>query len=405
MANQLLTIGMITNEGLPVLENQLVFAKNVVRKYDSQYGKSGAQIGTVLNIRKPPLYVGRTGQGLSTEDAIETIAQLVLTTQFGVDTTFTSEDFTLNIEDFDERFLVPAMARIANKIDADGLLQYLNVSNAVGVPGTPPNALLTYLQAQQKLNDNAAAMRDRCIILGQAMEPPIIDALKGLFQSSERIKEQYETGYMGYTIGAEWAMDQNIQTNTIGVLGGAPTVNAGGQSGTTLVTNNWTAAALKRLLAGNVFTIGSGATGVFSVNPQEKTTQTSLLTFTATSDGSTDGAGNMTINISPAIVLSGPFQNVSAAPQAGATINVQGAASTVTPQGLCYQKEAFALGMADLVMPKGVDTGARKSSDQLGLSMRYIKDYDINSDRLPGRFDVLYGWVTQYPQVACRVQS
>lgn len=405
MSNQLLTVGMVTNSSLPVLENQLKFAKNVVRRYDSEYGKSGAQIGTVLNIRKPPLYVGRTGQGLSTEDAIETIAQLVLTTQFGVDTTFTSEDFTLNIEDFEERFLTPAMARIANQIDSDGLLQYLNVWNSVGTPGTPPSALLTYLQAVQKLNDNAAAMPDRTIIMGQAMVPPIIDALKGLFQSSERIKEQYDSGYMGETIDCKWAMDQNIQSNTIGILGGSPTVNAGGQSGTSLVTNNWTASAAKRLLQGNSFTIGSGATGVFSVNPQSKVAQTSLQNFTATADASSDGSGNMTISINPPIVLSGPFQNVNAAPGAGATINVIGAASTVTPQALCYQKQAFALGMADLIVPKGVDMASRKSSDQLGLSMRYVRAYDINSDRLPGRFDTLYGYVTMYPQVACRIQS
>lgn len=406
MANQLLTIGQVTMESLPVLENELTFTKNVVREYDKDFGKQGAQIGTILNIRKPPKYTGRSGQGLSTEDAIETVVQLVLTTQFGVDTTFTSEDFTLNIENFADRFLKPAMARIANKIDADGLLQYLNVANAVGTPGTPPNALLTYLQAMQKLNDNAAAKTPRAIIINQAMEPPIVDALKGLFQSSERIAEQYESGYMGTAIGGMWAMDQNVAINTVGPLGGTPAVNAGGQSGATLVTNGWTAAAALRLKKGNVFTIGSGATGVFSVNPQEKTSTGSLQNFTVTQDVSSDGAGNATLPIFPAIVLSGPFQNVVAAPGAGALINVIGAANTASPQGLVFHKGSFTLGMADMVLPTGgVIMAERKSSDQLGLSMRYIKAYDINSDRLPGRFDTLYGWATLYGETACRVMA
>jgi hypothetical protein len=406
VANQLLTIGQVTMESLPVLENELTFTKEVVREYDKDFGKQGAQIGTILNIRKPPKYTGRSGQGLSTEDAIETVVQLVLTTQFGVDTTFTSEDFTLNIENFADRFLKPAMARIANKIDADGLLQYLNVANAVGTPGTPPNALLTYLQAMQKLNDNAAAKTPRAIIINQAMEPPIVDALKGLFQSSERIREQYEEGYMGYAIGGAWAMDQNVAINTVGPLGGAPVVGAGGQSGATLATTTWTAAAAARLKKGNVFTIGSGATGVFSVNPQEKTSTGSLQCFTCTADVSSDGAGAATIPIFPAIVLSGPFQNVVAAPGAGATINVFGAANTASPQGLVFHKGSFTLGMADMVLPTGgVIMAERKSSDQLGLSMRYIKAYDINSDRLPGRFDVLYGWATLYGETACRVMA
>jgi hypothetical protein len=404
--NQLLTIGMVTMESLPVLENELTFTKEVVREYDKDFGKQGAQIGTILNIRKPPKYTGRSGQGLSTEDAIETVVQLVLTTQFGVDTTFTSEDFTLNIENFSDRFLKPAMARIANKIDADGLLQYLNVANAVGVPGTPPNALLTYLQAMQKLNDNAAAKTPRAIIINQAMEPPIVDALKGLFQSSERIKEQYEEGYMGYAIGAAWAMDQNVAINTVGTLNGATTitVNAGGQSGSTLNISN-AGSVTNLFLQGNVFTIGSGSTGTYSVNPQEKTSTGSLQCFTVTSNVTSSG-GTAAVGIYPAIVLSGPFQNVVAAPSAGASINVFGAAGVNSPQGLCFHKGSFALGMADMVLPTGgVIMAERKSSDQLGLSMRYIKAYDINSDRLPGRFDVLYGWTTLYGETACRVMS
>ncbi len=405
MANQLLTIGQVTMESLPVLENELTFTKEVVREYDKDFGKQGAQIGTILNIRKPPKYTGRSGQGLSTEDAIETVVQLVLTTQFGVDTTFTSEDFTLNIENFATRFLKPAMARIANKIDADGLLQYLNVANSVGTPGTPPNALLTYLQAMQKLNDNAAAKTPRAIIINQAMEPPIVDALKGLFQSSERIREQYEEGYMGYAIGAAWAMDQNVAINTVGTLNGATTitVGAGGQSGSTLAIA--TAGVVTNLLKkGNVFTIGSGATGCFSVNPQEKTSTGSLQCFTCTADVTSNTTAN--VPIYPSIVLSGPFQNVVAAPGAGASINVFGASATASPQGLCFHKGSFTLGMADLVLPTGgVIMAERKSSDQLGLSMRYIKAYDINSDRLPGRFDTLYGWATLYGETACRVMA
>ena len=405
MANQLLTIGQVTMESLPVLENELTFTKEVVREYDKDFGKQGAQIGTILNIRKPPKYTGRSGQGLSTEDAIETVVQLVLTTQFGVDTTFTSEDFTLNIENFADRFLKPAMARIANKIDADGLLQYLNVANSVGTPGTPPNALLTYLQAMQKLNDNAAAKTPRAIIINQAMEPPIVDALKGLFQSSERIREQYEEGYMGYAIGAAWAMDQNVAINTIGTLNGttALTVGAGGQSGSTLAIAT-AGSVTNLLLQGNVFTIGSGSTGCYSVNPQEKTSTGSLQCFTVTANVTSSTTAN--VPIYPAIVLSGPFQNVVAAPGSGATLNIFGASATASPQGLCFHKGSFTLGMADMVLPTGgVIMAERKSSDQLGLSMRYIKAYDINSDRLPGRFDVLYGWATLYGETACRVMA
>lgn len=406
MANTLLTISMITREALRVLENNLTFTKYVRRDFDDSFGRAGAKIGTVLNIRKPARYAGRVGQGLSIEDATETQVPLVLNTQRGVDIAFTSQDLALSVDDFSDRFVRPAIANVANNIDFDGLQQYLNVYNQIGTPGTVPNALLTYLQAGQRLDEEAAPRDDlRSLVISPAMQATILDALKGLFQSATDIATQYESGKMGLAIGFKWSMDQNCGINTIGVLGGTPVVNGASQSGATLVTNAWTSSAATRLKKGNVFTIGSGATGCFAVNPQNKQSTGALRQFTATTDGASDGSGNMTINISPSITLSGPFQNVVAAPANSATINVNGAASTQSPQGLAFHKDAFALGCADLPLPGGVDMAARVSDKQLGLSLRLVRAYDINTDRFPTRIDVLYGWVTLYAELACRVAS
>jgi hypothetical protein len=412
VANTLLTISMITREALRVLENNLTFTKYVRRDFDDSFGRAGAKIGTVLNIRKPARYAGRVGQGLSIEDATETQVPLVLNTQRGVDIAFTSQDLALSVDDFSDRFIRPAVANVANNIDFDGLAQYVNVFNQIGTPGTIPNALLTYLQAGQRL-DEEAAPRDnlRAMIISPAMQATIVDTLKGLFQSSQDIATQYESGKMGLSIGLKWSMDQNVSVNTIGVLGGAPVVNGANQTGATLITNGWTAVAATRLKKGNTFTIGSGATGLFAVNPQNKQSTGALRQFVATTDGASDGAGNMTINISPSIVVSGPFQNVTGqtgpvtGPSNGATINVLGAASTSSPQGLAFHKDAFALGSADLPLPGGVDMAARVSDKQLGLSVRLVRAYDINTDRFPTRIDILYGWVTLYAELACRVAS
>jgi hypothetical protein len=384
----------------------------VRRDFDDSFGRAGAKIGTVLNIRKPARYSGRVGQGLSIEDATETQVPLALTTQRGVDIAFTSQDLALTVDDFSDRFIRPALANVANNVDFDGLQQYLNVFNTVGTPGTVPNALLTYLQAGQRLDEEAAPRDDlRSMVISPAMQATIIDTLKGLFQSAMDIATQYESGKMGLSIGFKWSMDQNVAINTVGVLGGAPTVNAGGQTGASLITNNWTAAAATRLKKGNVFTIGSGTTGVFAVNPQNKQSTGALRQFVALADGVSDGAGNMTISIAPSITVSGPFQNVTGltgaitGPAAGATINVLGAASTASPQGLAFHKDAFALGSADLPLPGGVDMAARVSDKQLGLSIRLVRAYDINTDRFPTRIDLLYGWTTLYPELACRVAS
>lgn len=400
MANTNLTISMITREALRILENNLTFAKGVNREYDDKFAVEGAKIGDTLNIRKPARYVGRSGATLSVEDHTETSVPLQLDTQFGVDLNFTSKELLLDIDDFSTRILAPAMAVVANKIDRDGLNLYSSVYNAVGTPGTTPTALKTYLQAGAKL-DYMAAPRDgnRSVVIDPTAQVEIVDALKGLFQSSEKIKSQYETGNMGLAGGFKWSMDQNVVSHTVGAYAGTPLVNGGSQTGATLVTDGWSsgASALKK---GDIFTIA----GVYSVNPQSRQSTGQLQQFTVTADIS-DTSGAMSIGISPSIVTSGAFKTVSGSPADNAAITVLGNASTVSPTNLAYHKDAFTLACADLPLPKGVDMASRVASKQLGISVRMVRAYDINNDKFPCRLDVLYGWKTIYPELACRIQG
>jgi hypothetical protein len=402
MANTLLTISMITREALRVLENNLTFTKGVNRQYDDKFGVEGAKIGTVLNVRKPPRYIGRTGTAISIEDATETQVAVTLDTQFGVDITFTSEDLALKIDDFSQRFITPAIATVANKIDTAGLALYKDIYNSVGTPGTTPTALLTYLEAGVKL-DNGSAPLDgqRSVVVTPLMQATIVNALKGLFQQSSAIATQYRKGTMGTAAGFDWLMDQNINTHTVGPLGGTPLVNGSTSSGaTSLVTDGWTASAASRLLKGDIITI----TGVNGVNPQSRQSTGLQQQFVVTADVSSDGSGNLTAAISPAITSSGAFQTVDALPADNATIQTQ-VASTQCPQGLAHHRDAFTLAMADLPLPQGTDMAARVSDSQLGMSIRMIRDYDITTDKFPCRLDVLFGWATLRPELACRIQA
>lgn len=393
---------MITKESLRVLENNLAFAKGVNRDYDDQFAQSGAKIGDTINIRKPARYVGRTGTALSVEDHTETSVPLQLNTQFGVDINFTSKELTLSIDEFSDRIIKPAMATVANKLDSDGLALYKSVYNAVGTPGTTPTLLKTYLQAGAKM-DYEATPRDgnRSVVIEPTAQVEIVDSLKSLFQSGDQIMKQYEQGNMGQAAGFKWSLDQNVAVHQVGPLGGTPAVNGAGQTGSSLVTNGWTAAAALRLKTGDTFTIA----GVFAVNPQTRTSTGQLRQFVVTADVSSDASGNATIPIFPAITASGAFQTVTATPGSGALITVLGAANTLTPVNLAYHKNAFVLGCADLLLPKGVDMAARVSDKQLGLSARMVRAYDINNDKFPCRFDILYGWKAVYPELACRIHG
>ena len=403
MANTLLTISMITREALMVLENNLTFTKGVNRQYDSKFGVEGAKIGTVLNVRKPPRYVGRTGTAIGIEDATETQVAVPLDTQFGVDITFTSEDLALKIDDFSKRFITPAVATIANKIDNDGMGLYTSIYNEVGTPGTTPNALLTYLTAGVKLDDEAAPMDGgRTICITPLMQATIVDALKGLFQQSSAIASQYQRGQMGTAVGFEWYMDQNCNTHTSGAYttSATPLMNGSTSTGaTSIVTDGWNANA-STVKLGDVFTIA----GVNHVNPQSRQSTGELQQFVVTAN-TTSSSGAMTIPISPAIKTTTAFQTVDALPADGAALVFNGAESTQSPTGIAHHKDAFTLAMADLPLPKGTDMAARVSDDQLGMSIRLIRDYDITTDKFPCRLDVLYGWAVLRPELACRISG
>lgn len=402
MANTLLTIGMITNEALAVLTNMLTFTRGVNRQYDDSFGVAGAKIGTTLNVRKPPRYVGRTGQAISIESATETSVPVVLTTQRGVDISFSSQDLELSITEFSRQFIKPAIVNIANHIDMDGLTMALQSTyNQVGTPGTTPAGIDPYLSGAVLL-DNNSTPRDgeRNLVLNPQANATLLSSLKNVFNAPGRISQQNDDGLMESGYGFNMSMDQNINVQTTGPLGGTPLVNGAGQSGSNVVTNGWTAAAALRLNQGDIITFA----GVYAVNPVSLQSTGILKQFVVTANVSSDGTGAATIPISPAIVGSGTgFQNVTALPANGAAITVSGAAGVVSPQNMLYHRNAFTLATADLPLPRGVDMAARKADKQTGLSIRMVRAYDVTTDQFPCRLDVLYGWAPLYPEWACRI--
>ena len=405
MSNTLLTISEITLEATRVLENQLTFANKINREYDDQFAIEGAKIGDTINIRKPPRYVGRTGPALQLEDSTETSVPLSLSTQFGVDIVFTTKDLTLSIDRFSERFLKPALATVANKIDRDGMALYSKVYNYVGTPGTTPNATLVYLNAGVLLS-NEAAPKDglRSLCINPAAQAAIVNSLTGLLNPAKAISEQYINGEMGDALGFKWYEDQNVNVATVGALGGTPVVNAAGQTGNAITTSGWTANTTV-LNVGDIVQFA----GVYAVNPQSRQTTGLLRNFVITAPVTSNGSGVATLNVSPALTppvsttQAAQFQTVTASPANNASVTVWGAAGTQSPQNMAFHRDAFTLGTADLYLPKGVDMAARVSDEDTGLSVRMVRAYDINNDRCPCRLDVLYGYAAVYPELAVRI--
>ena len=422
MPNKLLTPTQVLREALRVLHNNLVFLKNVNKQYSKEFAVSGAKIGSTVNVRKPNQYYVVKSTALQAQNTNETTIPVTLTTNYQIGLNFTQAELTLSLDDFSKRILTPAMARLASQMDQDGLAQCLNVFQQVGTPGMTPgttggsvlgltvfNAPQVYLNAAMMM-DNMACPRDenrRCILNPAAMATSV-NALSGLFQDSGSIAEQYKKGIIGTALGFEFAMDQNVNLLTTGSHAGVTTnnpsnivVNGAGQTGSILLTNGWTASSTGVLNPGEIFTIA----GVYSVNPENQTNTGNLAQFVVTGPCSSDSGGNVSIPIYPALVVAGPGVangTVTASPASNASLTLlSGSPNASNPMNIAYHQDAFTLATADLEMPRGVDFAARETYD--GVSMLMVRAYDINNAQFPCRIDVLGGWATLRPELACRI--
>ncbi len=420
----LLTISMITNESLMVIENELTFASQVLRTYDDSFGVDGAKIGDTLNVRRPPRFVGTSGPNLSVEDFNQTSIPVVVgdTTKYGdqfhVDTSFTTKDLRLSLGAFSENVIKPSVAAVANRIDYIGLQMAKNsTANIVGTAGTPPTSLLTYLTAGAYL-DAEGAPRDgsRAVVIEPFTGAAIVDSLKGLFMPSDKIGSQYMKGMMGRdSAGMNWKMDQNVNTQTSGswAAGSASTLTADTTS--IGIATGWASTTSFTLTAGATVTLKKGdvirIANVLPVNPQNRQAYgTSARPFVVQSDLTITGSSTGTLTVAPAIITAGQFQNVSITSTSSTatvtpfSIGVSGVGTT-SPQNILFHKNAFTLAMADLELPAGVVFAGRASSKEAGLSIRVVRQYTINNDQIPARFDSLWGWAPLYQEFACRVAA
>jgi hypothetical protein len=398
MPNTILTPTAVTRKALQILHQKLNFVGNINRTYDDSFANSGAKIGDSLKIRLPNEYTVRTGPNLSAQDTTETSTTLQIATQKGVDITFSSAELTLSLDDFSSRILEPAMAVLAANIEADALSMYKDVYNIVDNDG---NAIsfLNIMQGRKLLNDNLAPMdNNRTALLSTDHTAKLVDSLKGLFQDSNAIKQQYKEGMMGRTGGFDFYENTLLANHATGTAAKTTTYTVNGAvttNGSTAVTVATGATTFK---AGDIFTVA----GCFRVHPETKVSTGVLQQFVVAADYA-GGAGSLTF--APAIFTSGGRQNVVAAGMANSSAIVKvgaGNAELLTPS-MVFHRDAFAFATADLVMPKGVDFAAREVYD--GISLRTVRQYAISTDTMPCRIDVLYGYKTIRAQLAARIHA
>jgi len=453
VANQLLTISMITNRALPVLANLCVLTDKFNRQYDKEFGQKGRKIGATCNVRLPPRYQGSFGPALNVEPSTENYVPVSILYQFHVDIQFNTINMLLDIDEFEDRFIHPACIATANRVDNDGAYFALqNTANRLGTPGTTPTAFKSFSDARAVLvSEGMPKGMMPTAVLHPLASSSMADSLKGLFNPQAKISDLYETGMVAAkTAGADWFEDPNIANYTTGTLSSTP-VLAGATSptgGTALLTSGWAqtgtleisngvSSAVAQCYVGDTLQI----LGCYPVNPQNRGRYGNTLkqfvvlppggyaqmtglagpggpafaaatlnhgTFNATTGLYTCSSGGLlTVTIGECVISGGQFQNVSAAPVSPYTVTINGgaASATASTENLYFHRDAYALAFVDLPLPRTAVEASRAYDEDLGISIRIATQYTINNDAEPTRMDIAYGFASLYRSLGVRISG
>jgi hypothetical protein len=391
MSQTLLNTDQLTNESLMEFHNNLVLGRSVDRQYDDYFAKSGAKIGDTLRVREPVRMTSASGRTLSVNTITEKKKDILVATQRHVAWPFNSSDMALSLDEYSKRYIKPAMAELASQVDLAGYATaFPGIYNHVGTPGTDPNTHKVWLQAKAKLNQYSVPKGDKLVaIMNEDAEVETVDALKGLFNASSEIDKQYKNGTMGHAMGLDFNMSQNVPRFTNGTATALGTLSATATSGSSLAITGGTA--------------GGTVASCYAFNLETRTSTGKLQQFVVTADVTLNGSGAGTLTVSPEIITSGNYQNMtSAGAVSGQAVSfVSGTtASTQYAQNLVFHPAFATLVTVDMPMVSAPKI-SRKTME--GISMRLIQTYDVINDQEIFRIDILFGWSLLRPEWACRV--
>ena len=408
--NNLLTDDIIIKEALRLLKNNLVFAALVFRDFEKQFIK---KVGATIRVELPTRIKSASGALLVKQPLVDLSTDLTIANQEHVGLEYGMVDLTLSITRFSEKYLKSGMESLANKIDrsiAETLAQTFHTS---GTPGTRPTEFIDYANAGAKQTTYGIPLEDRKAIITPFTEANLSDSVTKLFNTS-KTDSAFTKGYSGECSKYMTYCDQNLPTHTVGQQGGTPLTAEVGTNTSTIATDGWTASKFGVLLKGDIITFAD----VFGVNPQSYESTGLLQEFVVTDvQVDSDAGGLASINFSPemndgnatvtnpggASVSTAAYQNVSNLPADGAAITVSGDANGIYEVNYLFHREAIALAMVDIELPRTAVVKSRASDPSTGLSLTITGAFDVSGYAETTRVDALWGTKLIYPEMALRL--
>lgn len=371
MPNSFLDVKEIARQTLPRLIENLVFPNLVYKDFsdDFEVGK-----GATVQVRKPVVLTAsefNESNGVSAQDVTETSVDVSLDTLATVDVEFGAMARATSVDSLNRLFLEPAAAALAEKINADGMNLYKDIPYTAGTSGTTPSGLETFAEASRVLDNHKVPQVGRRGIWDPDSMAEFRKAGDLVNVEKSGTTEALRRGSIGVIFGIENYMSQSVKTHTAGDLSageGLLKVKAAVTNSDT-VTINGTAAATGSVVKGDILQIGSGG---------------SKKNYVVTANATTS-AGTISVKVYPNITAS------------------QNEAVTLLPSSknnLVFHENAFAFVTRPLIAPAGVES---YTTSYNGVSLRVTRGYDMKYKKEMLSMDVLYGYKTMYPELACRV--
>lgn len=409
-SNTFKTSDLVARTALKVLRNQFILTSRSTNNVAETFGLKGRKAGETIRVKVPPRFISATGAAVQKNNIVEDTVSLTLI-QRNIGLGVLSKDATLSIDGL-EQYVAPAMAQLASDIDKDGFALYYKAENLVtpgayssGSPaaftGADVATLKPFLDAKARLAEKGAPEDGSLYVaITPSVSAGLVDALKGLFQSSSEIADQYKRGLMGMAAGFEFLQTQTLPTHTNGTRTNVtPLVDGASQAGTSLLVKG----------AGNAVTIKRGdqftLAGVYAINPLTRSATNKLQVFSVQADATTSAGGAVTLSILPSINVTSPNQTVSATAADGATLLWMGANGVSSEVSIAWHKDAMLVAFMDLESDLAGATVGKATDPVTGLTVRVVEQYNVETDEVVRRVDVLYGFAVARGALMARVQG
>ena len=343
MSNTILTPEIVAKEALMCLQGNLVMADLVHRDYDQEF----VGVGDTVSIRKPAKFVAKNFTGTAeSQDITEGSVAVKLDRFRDVTVAVTSKQMSLDIADFSQQVVAPAMQAIAQAIDED-LLAVAVAQAAMVKAGDKDAADLGDIAELAKHLDMAKApIANRALVLHpeHKYRYALTENLSNVSYAGDNAA--LRDALLGRIYTLETYMDQNAPDSAAAAPGTATAFTVSGAKGDTAVTvgglQGTIAAGDGFILDGYFYRFTQGGTGKLSIDQK----------------------------------LMGDYS--------AAEVTIVNA-----PNSVAFHRNAIALVSRNLALPMGASNAAYASAG--GLGVRVVYDYDAATKTDKISFDVIYG--------------